>query len=138
MLLVKTKIGSSKIHGIGLFATEFIPKGTRSWRFDKSVDESFSKEEVDRLPEPKRSEVLSLHFTYISKHTGRYINCGDNAKYVNHSNSPNILVYFEGEGRKDENEQCIAGRDIQPGEEITNDYRELGEEGIDFPEVNST
>jgi len=138
MILVKTKIGPSPIHGTGLFAAEFIPKGTHTWRFDKSVDESFSSQEVERLPEPKRSEILGLHFAYISKHTGRYINCGDNARYVNHSNTPNVATYFKGEGRRDEDEQAIALRDIQPGEEITNDYRELGEEGIDFPEVNLT
>ncbi|KKQ84137.1 MAG: hypothetical protein UT08_C0023G0002 [Candidatus Woesebacteria bacterium GW2011_GWB1_38_8] len=28
MILVKTKIGPSKINGIGLFANQFIPKGT--------------------------------------------------------------------------------------------------------------
>lgn len=33
MLLVKTRLGISSIHGIGLFADELIPKGTVTWRF---------------------------------------------------------------------------------------------------------
>lgn len=30
MLLIKTKIGPSKIHGIGLFSDQSIPKGTKA------------------------------------------------------------------------------------------------------------
>jgi hypothetical protein len=33
MLLVKTTIAPSPIHGIGLFADQFIPQGTRIWEF---------------------------------------------------------------------------------------------------------
>ena len=136
MLLVKTKIGPSSIHGTGVFAAEFIPKGTRSWRFDKSVDESFSKKEVEKLSEPKRSEILSLHFAYINKHTGHYINCGDGARFVNHADNPNVTSGFSGDASRDEDEFAIAARDIQPGEEITNDYRVLAAEGVDFPVIN--
>ena len=32
MLLVKTRLGASAIHGIGLFADEFIPKDTEIGR----------------------------------------------------------------------------------------------------------
>jgi SET domain-containing protein len=136
MILVKTKIGPSKIHGTGLFADEFIPKGTLSWRFDKSVDESFTKEEVERLPEPKRSEILGLYHAYINKHTGHYINCGDSACFVNHADAPNWTSEFDGDASRDEDEIAVAARDIYPGEEITNDYRVLAAEGIDFPIVN--
>lgn len=38
MLLVKTKIGPSKISGIGLFADQFIKKGTTIWKFQHSID----------------------------------------------------------------------------------------------------
>ena len=34
MLLVDARAGISKIHGIGLFAYEFIPKGTHVWMFN--------------------------------------------------------------------------------------------------------
>ncbi len=38
MLLIKTKLDLSKIHGIGLFAGEDIPKGTIIWRFNSLID----------------------------------------------------------------------------------------------------
>jgi len=34
MFLVKTYLDKSKIRGIGLFADEFIPKGTLIWKFN--------------------------------------------------------------------------------------------------------
>ena len=39
MLLVKTRLGASAIHGIGLFADEFIPKDTVTWRFTPGLDQ---------------------------------------------------------------------------------------------------
>lgn len=33
MLLIKTKLDLSKIHGVGLFADEFIAKGTKIWEY---------------------------------------------------------------------------------------------------------
>jgi len=50
MLLVKTKLGPSKIHGIGLFVDEFIPKGTIVWKFVPGFDLKFTKEEVEKFP----------------------------------------------------------------------------------------
>ena len=38
MLLVKTTLRPSEVHGLGLFADEFIPKGIAIWRFDGRAD----------------------------------------------------------------------------------------------------
>jgi hypothetical protein len=43
MLLVKTYLSASPIHGIGLFAAEPIAKGTVIWCFDERVDRRFTK-----------------------------------------------------------------------------------------------
>ena len=37
-MTVKTIIKESDIHGIGLFADEFIPKGTKIWEFTPNFD----------------------------------------------------------------------------------------------------
>ena len=42
MLLVKTYLDRSPIHGLGVFAAEFIRKGTRVWRFVESFDRVYS------------------------------------------------------------------------------------------------
>ena len=127
MLLVKTRIGPSTIHGIGLFAAEFIPKGTMTWRFDRSVDGIYTKSEVGRLPEPKHTEILGMHFAYLSKQTGRYVDCGDDARFMNHADEPNTIEVV----KEEEERPNVAARDIQKGEEITIDYG-LFAEGLDF------
>jgi len=46
MLQVKTYVKESKIHGNGLFAKEFIPKGTIIWKFDSRLDTKISEESI--------------------------------------------------------------------------------------------
>lgn len=118
MLLVKTKLGLSKIHGIGLFAAEFIPKGTITWKFIPGFDLEFSPHELAQLPPPSREQVLK--YSYTHKKTGKYMLAGDDARFVNHSDAPNIVA-----GHSDIREEGtdIAARDIQEGEELTIDYK---------------
>jgi SET domain-containing protein len=127
MMVVKTVTAPSLIAGTGLFADEFIPKGALVWEFSRGVDESFTQEEVENLPGPKRLEILSLFYAYISRQTGRYINCGDDGKYVNHSYNPNIASR---PGK--EEEVCYALHDIEKGEEITQDYNDFEEVEFGF------
>lgn len=119
MLTVKTKIQESGIDGIGLFANQFIPKGTITWRFDPKFDIYFDPMEVEKMTEPQRE--LILHFAYLSKKSGKYIYSIDDTRFTNHSSNPNIdnTKVLEGDI-----EVCgIAKKDIQIGEELTVDYR---------------
>jgi len=131
MILVKTKVRPSAIHGTGLFADEFVPKGKRMWEFSSETDKAYTREEVEALPEPERSGILSLFHSYLSKDIGRYVVCGDGSKFINHSDNPNMISEPGLPGKETPD---IAARDIQKGEEITYDYREFDEE-ISF-EVN--
>ena len=121
MLLVKTKVGPSPVHGLGLFADEFIPKGTRIWEFCESVDSRFDKSRLEGMSEEEQDALL-MH-TYVNPRTNLYVLCGDDARYINHSDQPNPHDIdfddglFNGEGI------TIAARDIQPGEELLSDYR---------------
>ena len=119
-MLVNTRIGLSEIHGTGLFATESIASGAVVWRFVPGEDGAYTKNEADTFPEPRRSEILGLYHSYISKQTDRYISCGDDAKYINHSDTPNLGTRFEVGVEEDIN---FALRDIAEGEELTIDYR---------------
>ncbi len=121
MLLVKTKIGPSPIHGIGLFAAEFIPKGTRTWTFNPHLDKFYSAAEVERMPEPARTTFKN--YCYNSSRSGNFVLCFDDARYMNHSDDANCLGnsddVVEGEWGD------VAVRDIQIGEEMTNDYKDF-------------
>lgn len=96
--------------GYGLFATQFIPKGTVTWVRDQ-LDREFSPDELAAFG-PELSEVI-IHFSYRNCR-GNYFFCWDNARYTNHEATPNTCITaYETE---------IAVRDIQVGEEVTNHY----------------
>jgi len=120
MILVRTKTGPSLIHGTGVYADEPIAAGVVVWRFMPGKDRAYTREEVEQLPEPRRSEILRLFHPYISKQTGRYITFGDDAGYINHSDAPNLGTRYEDGVEEDIN---FAVRDISVGEELTIDYR---------------
>lgn len=119
MLLVKTKIEESGIEGVGLFADQFILKGTVTWRFDSQFDIYFAQSDVEKMSEIQKN--LVVHFAYLSKKSGKYVFSIDNTRFTNHSANPNIdnTQVLDGDI-----EVCgIAKRDIQIGEEMTVDYR---------------
>ncbi len=96
--------------GYGVVATEFIPAGTITWALDK-LDREFSPLEFQSM-EPIYQNILDT-YTYRNN-KGNFVLCWDNGRYVNHSFNSNCLTTaydFE-----------IAIRDIQPGEQLTDDY----------------
>jgi hypothetical protein len=112
MLLVKTYLDKSPIHGLGVFAGEFIRKGTKIWRFVEGFDRFYSPKQFARLPKPARD--------YIRQHgyrvDGEILLTVDHDHHMNHADRPNTLL---------RNGYAIARRNIRKGEEITNDYREF-------------
>lgn len=96
--------------GYGVVATKFIPAGTITWVLDK-LDREFTPLELQQM-EPIYQTILDTYTFRNNK--GNYILCWDNGRYVNHSFNSNCLTTaydFE-----------IAIRDIQPGEQLTDDY----------------
>ena len=58
MLLVNTFVGASPIEGVGVFASDPIPKGTLIWRLEP---------DFDRLI-PFHAEHMDRHFDHVLKH----------------------------------------------------------------------
>lgn len=104
--------------GIGVFATKFIPRGTVTWVFD-ALDQVIPADRAARLP--ARLEKQLDIYSYRNGRGDRIL-CWDHARFVNHSCLPTSLA----PGLDLE----IAVRDIQPGEQITDDYGSLN---IDEP-----
>ena len=79
MLLVKTKIHSSNIAGIGLFADEFIKKGTYVWRFKKGFDLRVDKDYPNTLQ--KLAKSFFMTYAYQNPQTLKFVLCTDNARF---------------------------------------------------------
>lgn len=114
MNLVKTYIDKSNISGIGLFADEFIAKGTKVWHLDE-LDLIISYEKFEFLSEIEKEFIIK--YAYTEK--GNYILCSDNARFYNHSFNPNV----ESVGQYE-----VAKIDIQKGEEMTCDYFKINDD----------
>ena len=117
MFTVKTKLGNSEIHGIGVFADEFISKGTILWKYQKNFDITITDEEYLKLP--KLAQDFFIYYGYYSKAEGGYVLCGDNARFTNHSKAPMMQMLNVTDS--------IAMRDINIGDEITEDYEYFDE-----------
>jgi SET domain-containing protein len=116
--------GRSSIHGRGMYATTFIPKGTRIIEY---VGERITKVESDRrdderIARQKRGEDGCVYIFELNK---RHDLDGDvswnTARLINHSCGPNC----EPQGIRGRI-WIVAIRDIPAGEELTYDY------GFDF------
>jgi len=119
MMLVRTTLSQSPIAGIGLFAAEFIPKGTVVWEFNPLVDLVLTQEEVETLSPTAREQFYN--YAYFDDAYQKYVLCGDDARFFNHSDDPNCTHPIDEQGP----DITIAARDIDIGEEITCDYYEF-------------
>jgi len=100
----------SEEKGFGVVATKRIPKGTITWVQDE-LDRIFKPDEPENYNSIAKDQLEKYSFRNSS---GEHILCWDIAKFVNHSFKSNCLstsYNFE-----------VAIRDIEVGEELTDDY----------------
>jgi len=110
MLLVKTYLDKSPIHGIGVFADETIRKDAKIWRFVYGFDRFYTRKRLAKLPKQAK-DFIKLHGYQWGK---EILLSMDHDTFMNHSDNPN--TYFH-------NVYVLARRTIRKGTEITNDYR---------------
>lgn len=102
----------SPIHGIGVFATHDIPKGTKVFS-----DLNYKWYELNSVP-----VELRKYCQFLTEDTVRGPERFDRMEvdwFLNHSNNPNIVEIRE--------EHWIAVKDIKAGEELLIDYAQLNE-----------
>lgn len=90
MIVIKTYIGDSKIHGTGLFASEFISKGTLIWKLNPDFDLVLSNKEFENLPTLTQNFIT--HFSHFDKVLNRHILCSDHARFFKKPETPNCGV----------------------------------------------
>src|SRR3954451_21115658 len=117
MLMGETELRESAIHGIGVFLTERVRAGQVIWRFDSRIDRVFSDDEVREMPE----QLQRFLRTYSTLHGDLklWVLCGDNGRFFNHSDQPNTRSLGIAFG------DDVAAQDIEPGTELTSDYRTI-------------
>ncbi len=102
------------VMGFGVFATAPIPRGAIVWALDP-LDRVLTRAEVLALPAAMGFDA-ERHL-WIDRQ-GRYVLAWDLARYVNHSCRPNCAATAYG--------WEIAVADIAAGDQLTNDYADLG------------
>lgn len=116
MLLVKTRLAPSSIHGMGLFAVEPIPRGAPFWRFEPGFDQSINSEQFAGLPVLTQEHIR--WFAWLNPEDECYVLSGDFCCFMNHSAEPNTGAAPDAQPPI----TTIALRDIAAGEELTCDY----------------
>jgi uncharacterized protein len=117
MLLVKTELKYSGIHGLGCFAGEDIKEGTIVWRFDPGIDLEFTEQDLKKHPASFNEFLKVYAYSPVTELEKKYILCSDHARHMNHSDNPNLGETPEG--------MNVALRDIKAGEELTCDYNQF-------------
>lgn len=121
MFLVETFIACSPIHGIGVYAREDIPVGTKVISLEHEL--CFSVDAFENLPEVTRKYIR--HYGY--QQDNRFYLPLDNERFLNHSKTPNLIsrysTIYTGE---------YSHCDIIKGTELTVDYGSFDQRGIYF------
>lgn len=122
------EVRHSPVHGLGVFALQPIPKGTRLIEY---VGERISHAEADRRYEDKDPNDNHTFLFIVDRRT--VIDAGVNgneARFFNHSCDPNCESVIE-------NRRVFIEtiRDIKPGEELSYDYQ-IQREPDDPPNVD--
>lgn len=112
MLTIKTYIAPSELQGNGLFAAEAVKKGAIVHIHEPDFEKEFTVPQYNAMTERQK---LFLD-TYAVYENGTYTIDIDEAKYINHSDTPNVQF---------NEEHGVALKDMYIGEEITCDYKHL-------------
>ncbi|HUI59594.1 MAG TPA: SET domain-containing protein-lysine N-methyltransferase [Steroidobacteraceae bacterium] len=122
------EVRRSSVHGLGVFATRAIAKGTRIIEY---LGERVSHAEADRRYETKDENDSHTFLFIVDSRT--VIDAGvdgNDARYINHSCDPNCESVVEGRRVYIE-----AIRTIEPGTELTYDYQ-IQREDDDPPNID--
>ena len=113
MLLIATCVAPSPVQGLGLFAVEPVAAGQPVWRFEANFDRVLDPAFAATLPPVPRA-FLDRHAYRSPDFPGRIVMPGDDARFLNHSETPNI---------GSSGLETYALWDVAAGEELFCDYR---------------
>lgn len=123
-----TEVRKSHIHGLGLFATQAIPKGTAWWHGRREDVLMISRAQYETLLRSDRAPLIEhtlealLMYSYYMAEEDALVLSLDNSRYVNHSFQPNSGSLCSGDPLA-----SAALRDIAAGEEIVENYMDYAQ-----------
>ena len=121
MLIVNTYLDKSKIHGVGVFADEFIKEKTLISQIIPGLDCVVEKDSLKNLEDSIQKHFTDHAYNYDLDSNLLVLELG-NTNYINHSDNPNI----DNEGQ--------ALKDINIGDELTCNYK-LFDSSCDYESV---
>jgi hypothetical protein len=127
MLVVKTKVKESKVHGRGLFAEQNIKKGQKIWEYNPLLDLKIPRKKLLQLP--SFTQKFVKYYSYLND-KDEFVLCGDGAKYINSSDNPNTKDIVTSKDKLLGSEGIsVASRNIKKGKEITSKYLRFDKKG---------
>jgi len=118
MIHIKYRLDRSALHGIGLFADEAIKKGQVVYTASPALDLNLSKNQFEGLNEKEQTEVK--YYGFWDELNNVWHVDFDVSRFINHSSDASLT---QEKGHKDA--YLIAARNINSGEELTQNYLEF-------------
>lgn len=118
MIHIAYKLKASDLHGIGLFANEDIKKGQLIYTASPLLDLNITQAQFDSLEQKEKDEILWWGF--FDQPSQMWHVDFDVSKFINHSPSATVA-----QDKNHDEAYLIATRDIQPDEELTQNYLEF-------------
>jgi SET domain-containing protein len=118
MIHIAYTLKSSDLHGVGLFADEDIKQGQLIYTASPLLDLNITQEQFDNLDQKEKDEILWWGF--FDRPSQMWHVDFDVSKFINHSDNATVT---QDDGH--EEAYLVAVRDVQPGEELTQNYLEF-------------
>ena len=112
MLMIRTRVAPSRIHGLGVFALEPAAVGSVVWRYAPTYDRLIPDAELAETPPAFRAFLETYAYRSLEV-PGGLILPGDHARFLNHSDDPNT---------EEHPFVSLACRPIAAGDEVTCNY----------------
>lgn len=113
LLLIEHYVAPSPVHGLGVFAVNFVSKGTKVWVVHPVIDRVIPISDLKGLPNHVVKRV-EMHGEFLP-HLDSFRLGFDGAQFLNHCDEPDLV---------DRGDEMFATRDIIAGEELYCDYRQ--------------
>lgn len=112
MILIDHYVAQSPIHGLGVFSSEIVTKGSLIWEFNAIIDRDIPVSSLSSLP-PHVIKKIHKH-AWFHPETQSFWLSADGDYFMNYSENPT----FQLKGLS-----FVASRNIEIGDELTCDYR---------------